>query len=201
MEDTELEFQEIYDAFQPKIHRYLTQLVGEGEAEDLTQEVFVKVSHALENFRGDSKFSTWLYRIATNAARDRLRSPSFQRIVQKSLSNAPAENVDTEIEDRNAWTGEEVPLSEHQVFRKEMNECIQRYIAKLPENYRTVLVLSEFEGLRNEEIAEIVGGSLDTVKIRLHRARARLKEELADNCGSYWIEDNEFVPELKRTKK
>jgi len=201
MEDDELEFPEIYDAFQPKIHRYLKHLVGEDEAEDLTQEVFVKVSQALENFRGDSKLSTWLYRIATNAARDRLRSPSFQRIVQEGLSNVATENVDTEIEDRNAWTGEKVPLAEQQVFRKEMNECIRGYIAKLAENYRTILVLSEFEGLRNEEIAEIVGASLDTVKIRLHRARKRLKEELADNCDSYWIEDNEFVPELKRTKK
>lgn len=201
MDDGELEFQEIYDTFQPKIHRYLKQLVGDGEAEDLTQEVFVKVSQALENFRGDSKLSTWLYRIATNAARDRLRSPSFQRIVQEGLSNAPAENINTEIEDGNVWTDEKVPLAEQQVFRKEMNECIQGYISKLPENYRTILVLSEFEGLRNEEIADIVGVSVDTVKIRLHRARERLKEELADNCDSYWIEDNEFVPELKRTKK
>jgi RNA polymerase sigma-70 factor (ECF subfamily) len=201
MKDSELEFQEIYDAFQPKTHRYLTQLVGEGEAEDLTQEVFVKVSRALHTFRGESKLSTWLYRIATNAARDRLRSPSFQRIVQEGLSNASAENLETELEDGNAWTGEKAPLTEQQVFRKEMNECIQEYIAKLPKNYRTVLVLSEFEGLKNEEIAEVVGASLNTVKIRLHRARARLKEELAGNCDSYWIEDNEFVPELKRTKE
>jgi RNA polymerase sigma-70 factor (ECF subfamily) len=201
MEDGEMEFQEIYDTFQPKIHRYLAQLVGEGEAEDLTQEVFVKVSRALHTFRGESKLSTWLYRIATNAARDRLRSPSFQRIVQDGLSNASAENLGTELEDRNAWTGEKAPLTEQQVFRKEMNKCIQEHIAKLPENHRTVLVLSEFEGLKNEDIAEVVGASLDTVKIRLHRARARLKEELADSCDSYWIEDNEFVPELKRAKK
>jgi len=201
MDDDELVFQEICDAFQPKILRYLKRLVGEDEAEDLTQDVFVKVSQTLGNFRGESKLSTWLYRIATNTALDRLRNLSFQRIVQKGLSDASAENADAEIEDRNVWTGERMPLVEQQVFRKEMNECIQEFIAKLPEPYRAILVLSEFEGLRNKEIAEILGVSLDTVKIRLHRARERLKEELTDNCDSYWIENNEFVPELKGTKK
>ena len=78
-----------------------------------------------------------------------------------------------------------------------MNECIRGYIEKLPESYRTVLVLSEREGLRNNEIAKILGVTLDTVKIRLHRAREILKEGLRNNCDSYWIEDNEFLPELK----
>jgi RNA polymerase sigma-70 factor (ECF subfamily) len=81
-----------------------------------------------------------------------------------------------------------------------MNDCIQSFIYRLPEAYRTVLVLSEFEGLRNNEIAEILGITLDTVKIRLHRARASLKRELTTRCDSYWVEGNEFVPELKRIK-
>jgi RNA polymerase sigma-70 factor (ECF subfamily) len=59
--------------------------------------------------------------------------------------------------------------------------------------------LSEFEGLSNGEIAEVLDITLDTVKIRLHRGRERLKEELAANCDSYWVEDNEFIPELKLT--
>jgi RNA polymerase sigma-70 factor, ECF subfamily len=156
---------------------------------------------SLANFRGESKLSTWLYRIATNAALDRLRKPVYQRIVKKGLWNTRAEDVDAEIEDRNAWTGERIPLLEEQVFRKEMNECIQEFIVKLPKSYRAILVLSEFEDLRNKEIAEILTVSLETVKIRLHRARERLKKELGDNCDSYWIENNEFVPELKPTKK
>ncbi len=201
MDKSELEFQNIYLAFQPKILRYLGRLAGGQEAEDLTQEVFVKVSKALANFRGDSSLSTWVYRIATNTALDRLRHPSARRTVQTGLSNAPAESVDAEMQDRNAWTGEKVPPPESQVFRNEMNECIQGYIAGLPRNYRTVLVLSHFEELSNEEIAKILGLSLETVKIRLHRARKRLEKDLGENCDSYWIEDNEFVPELKRTKE
>ena len=199
MGDDRSAFQEIHDAFRPKILRYLKLLVGEDEAEDLTQDVFVKVSRALGNFRGESGLSTWLYRIATNAALDRLRDPAYQRIIRKSPPDTPAGNLVSEIEDRNTWTGERVPSLEQQVFRKEMNECIQGFVARLPENHRAVLVLSEFERLKNEEIAQILGVSLDTVKIRLHRARARLREELGDHCDSYWIENNEFVPELKRT--
>jgi RNA polymerase sigma-70 factor (ECF subfamily) len=77
MEACALEFQKIYDTYQPKILRYLTRMVGESDAEDLTQDVFVKVNKALGDFRGESKVSTWLYRIATNVAMDRMRSPSI----------------------------------------------------------------------------------------------------------------------------
>lgn len=194
MSANESEFQRIYDIFQPKILRYLTHLAGEQEAEDLAQETFVKVHQGLENFRGESQLSTWIYRIATNTALDRLRSPSFQRVAQTSLS----ENLDeTKIADKVICTEEKKPLIEQQLVREEMNDCIRGYIEKLPENYRIALILSEFEGLRNKEIAGILGVTLGTVKIRLHRARELLKDELRNNCDSYWIEDNEFLPELK----
>ena len=194
MSTSESEFQKIYIIFQPKILRYLTHFIGESEAEDLTQETFVKVHLALGNFRNESQLSTWIYRIATNTALDRLRSPSFQRTVQVPLS----ENLDeSEIIDKVICVEREKPLIEQQLIREEMNNCIRGYIEKLPENYRTVLVLSELEEFKNNEIADILGVTLNTVKIRLHRAREMLKEELRNNCDSYWIEDNEFLPELK----
>ena len=198
MSSDELEFEQIYTVFRPKIHRFLIRMVGEYEAEDLTQEVFVRVSQALEMFRGEAELSTWIYRIATNAAFDRLRSPAFQRTVKYYPPDQPIAEGESEIDDRNVLTGEKVPLVEQQVYRQEMNDCIQNYINNLPETYRTVLVLSEFEGLSNNAIADILGVTLDTVKIRLHRARERLKEQLATNCGSEWVEGNEFIPELKR---
>jgi len=86
MTERELKLEEIYDTFKPKILRYLKRLVGEHEAEDLTQEVFTKIGEALKDFRGDSQISTWIYRIATNAALDRLRSSSFQQMTQEALS-------------------------------------------------------------------------------------------------------------------
>ena len=180
------EFQIIYDTFQPKILRYLTHLAGEQEAEDLAQETFVKVHQGLENFRGESQLSTWIYRIATNTALDRLRSPSFQRAAQASLSEKLEE---TQIADKVIGAEEKKPLIEKQLIREEMNECIRGYIEKLPESYRTVLVLSEWEGLRNSEIAEILGVTLNTVKIRLHRAKTKLKEELETHCEFYWVEE------------
>lgn len=189
----ELKFCEVYEAFQPKILRYLARLVGDTEAEDLTQEVLIKVNEALPEFQGKSQLSTWIYRIATNAALDKLRSPSYKQAV----GNCSA-SVETEVQDRNPATGEKTPWVEPQIFRKEMSECVQSYIQKLPENYRVALVLSEFEGLKDSEIAETLGISPGTVKIRLHRAREKLKEDILAHCDTYWMEENEFLPELKK---
>jgi RNA polymerase sigma-70 factor, ECF subfamily len=189
-----LDFQKIYDAFQPKILRYLTRMVGDTDAEDLTQDVFVKAHRALKNFKGESKLSTWLYRIATNTALDKLRSPSFQRV---DLSPVSDEFDEANISGGVGLSEAQKPPIEKGLIREEMNDCIRGYIAKLPEDYRAVLVLSEYEEIKNSEIAEILGITLDTVKIRLHRAKEKLKEALKANCDSDWIEENEFVPELK----
>jgi RNA polymerase sigma-70 factor (ECF subfamily) len=197
MSGVELNFEHIYTDFQPKIHRYLIHMVGELEAEDLTQDVFVRLSQALKTFRGEAKLSTWIYRIATNAALDRLRSPKFQE-TDKDFSQArQAANGEVEVADHNAWTNEQIPLVEPQVYRKEMSACVQEYIRQLPEIYRTVLVLSHMEELENQEIADVLGLTLDTVKIRLHRARELLRRELAEKCPAYWVVDNDFLPELK----
>lgn len=187
-----LRFQAVFDEFQPKILRYVSNLVGESDAEDVTQEIFIKVSQALADFRGESKLSTWLYRIATNVAIDRMRSPAYQN----KTSTIAEEGADV-LDDRNIWTGEKIPMLEWQVVRKELADCLQEYIRKLPENYRIILTLSEFEGLSNQEVADILGVTIGTVKIRLHRARERLKKDLIVNCPPYWVEGNEFLPDLK----
>ncbi len=80
-----------------------------------------------------------------------------------------------------------------------MNECIRRIVDSLPGDYRTVLVLSEFECLPNVEIAEVLGISLDTTKIRLHRARAKLRKELEAHCNFYRDERNELSCDRKTT--
>lgn len=199
MSSNEFEFEHIHETFRLKIHRYLVRMVGECDAEDLTQEVFVKINQALKNFRGESELSTWIYRIATNAAIDLLRSPSFKKTIQNCAADSATADGESDLDDRNTWTEEKAPPVEQQVYRQEMNDCVSNYINNLPEAYRTVVVLSEFEDLSNKAIAEILGITLDTVKIRLHRAREKLKEKLAASCGSEWIEGNEFVPELKRS--
>jgi RNA polymerase sigma-70 factor (ECF subfamily) len=106
-----------------------------------------------------------------------------------------------ELPDRNVWTGEAKPEVDQQLIRREMNSCIREYIEQLPEDYRAVLVLSEVECLKNREIAEILGVSLDTVKIRLHRARARLKESLGSHCRFYLDERSELACDRKETSE
>jgi RNA polymerase sigma-70 factor (ECF subfamily) len=177
MDASELDFPQIYEAFQPRIHRYLLHLVGEPEAEDLTQEVFVKVSQSLGAFRGESQLSAWLYRIATNAAIDRMRSASFRQ-----GAGLDSLELSDETDGRDAWTGEEAPSLEQQLMQKEMYACFVEYVKRLPPNYRTVVVLSELEQLPNDEIARILGLRLEVVKIRLHRGRHRLLQELRDHC-------------------
>jgi RNA polymerase sigma-70 factor (ECF subfamily) len=188
-------FHKIYSEYYPRIVGYLRRIVGEAEAEDVAQEAFVKVSKALDGFRKDSRLSTWIYRIATNAAMDHLRSRS-------SLKKAPEESFgeeERESEDKNIWTGETKPSIEKSLIRGQMNDCIRGIVEKLPANYRVVITLSELEGLTNSEIAEILQISLDTAKIRLHRARAKLKAELETQCSFYHDERNELACDRKTT--
>jgi RNA polymerase sigma-70 factor (ECF subfamily) len=91
----------------------------------------------------------------------------------------------------------QIPSVETTVIREEMNACVREFIERLPENYKTVMVLGELEGFRNVEIAEILGISLDTVKIRLHRARERLRKELEAGCSFHRDERTEFACDRK----
>lgn len=86
---------------------------------------------------------------------------------------------------------------EQQLIRREMNDCVQQFVANLPADYRSVMILSELKGLSNRRIAEVLGLSLATVKIRLHRARARLKADLAAGCSFYRDDRNELACEPK----
>lgn len=179
-DDDRPDFPTVYREFHQKVHRYLTRLVGPTDADDLTQDVFAKVSQALPQFRGESSLSTWIYRIATNTAYDRLRNRSGRGTREASLDDHAA------VEDQ-------APGIEQSLVRREMNDCISGFVAQLPASYRSVLILSEQEELTNQEIADALGLSLDTVKIRLHRARARLRKDLGGGCDFYRDDRNEFA--------
>ncbi|BBB90058.1 MAG TPA: RNA polymerase sigma factor [Methylomusa anaerophila] len=189
---SELNFEQVYAIFQPRIYRYLERLIGINEVEDVTQEVFIKVGKALDKFGNKSQLSTWIYQIATNTAIDRMRSRSYK---QDAITKYYP--TDGELNEKNMCFANK-PLSiEEQVIRKEMNECIQGYVAVLPENYRIVFVLSEMERFKVSEIAALLGLSVNTVKMRLHRAKKRLKELLLANCNFYRTECNELACEPK----
>ncbi len=181
MQDTARDFQKIQDEYRPRTQRYLTNMVGDYEAEDLTQEVFARIYRSLKSFRGESKLSTWIYRIATNAALDRLRDPAFK---MEALSAPPdgSEPDELELQDQGMWTGDATPALEQQVFHKQRFDCYCDQLKDLPPKYRTVVALRELEELAASEIADILGLSLGAVKIRLHRGRLKLLQQLKAHC-------------------
>jgi RNA polymerase sigma-70 factor (ECF subfamily) len=184
------DFEGIYREFHPRIFRYLRRLAGEDDAPDLTQNVFLKVSRSLESFRGESSLATWIFRIATNAALDHAASPLARQREKEVHFDAPG-SLD-ELPDSVS------PGTDQEYIRQEMNACIRGIADQLPEQYRTVLLLSEFEEFTNPEIAEILGLSIDTVKIRLHRARVGLRKSMESQCSLYRDERNELACDRKQ---
>jgi RNA polymerase sigma-70 factor (ECF subfamily) len=199
MANHKFKFHDIYKEFYQRIHLFLERMVGKNEAEDLTQEVFMKVDRGLKDFKGESKLSTWVYRIATNAALDKIQSRAYRESKSKISLNATCK--ETELEDAGMLTAEMSFSAEREAVRNEMNECIREFVDKLPTNYRTVIILSELKDLQNQQIADILGISLDAVKIRLHRARTRLKAEFEAGCDFYHDEDGELACDRKKKPK
>jgi len=195
MTNSNSEFQKIYEDFHQRISNYLERMVGSNEAEDLTQEVFVKVSKGLNDFKGQSRLSTWIYRIATNAALDKIQSRAFRE--NKTTMSLQVAHEQTDTDDGGLPAAETSLSAEREAVRNEMNECIREFVDKLPGNYRTVIILSEIKDLKNQEVADILGLSLDAVKIRLHRARARLKAEFESGCDFYHNEDGQLACDRK----
>ena len=183
------EFQLIHDRFRPKVLRYLTHLVGQRDAEDLAQAVMLKVCNGLPAFRQESSLSTWIYRIATNAALDKLRGPA-DPYAQEDESDGEEDIVPLDAQS---------PSAEATAIREEMNSCISEFVDRLPADYKAVIVLSEMEGFKNSEIAAILHVSLGTVKIRLHRAREKLRNDLQHGCSFDHTAGGELACDRKPT--
>ena len=189
-----LEFSNIYDQYYEKIRRYVERMVGINDAEDVTQEVFMKINKGLKDFEGKSSLSTWVYRIATNSALDKIRRRQScqEKISLDAVSDGTGqEPVDFEARSLSA---------EREAISNEMNECIREFVDRLPMDYRTVIILSEMKDLKNQEIADILGVSLETAKIRLHRARAKLKEIFKAGCDFYHDESGKLSCDRKQKK-
>jgi len=196
------EFNSVYNEYYPMVLRYVSKIVGENEAEGVAQDVFDKINSGLAGFKGKSKLSTWIYRIATNTAIDRTRSASYKHAAKHIAIEDNGDN-----EPQSVPKGHKPPAADQLVIHKEMTECINEYIDTLSPDYKTVIVLSELEGLANKEIAEILDISLDNVKIRLHRARSKLKTALNKACDFYYNDqstlacDRKQVPILPKVPK
>ena len=193
--EPEYEVKEIYDEYYSRILQYLSRIAGPNDAEDLAQDVFDKINSGLGGFQKKSKLSTWIYRIATNTAIDRFRSAAYKHATEHIVIEDGADHdPQCVLEDRKP------PATDQVVIRKEMSECINEFIDKLPPDYKTVIVLSELEGLAIKEIAEILGISVNNAKIRLHRARAKLKAALNEGCDFYHDERNTLACDRKQVQ-
>jgi RNA polymerase sigma-70 factor (ECF subfamily) len=166
-------FEEIYETHRAAVERHAARLVGQADADDIAQEVFVAAYRALREGETVAHMGAWLHRIATNRALDRLRSAD-----QRLRSGATPE----EYESRVLLSSLPVLSVEDQAARTEMSACVRGLIAGLPLGQRLPLSLSELDGLGDREIAAQMGLSLGAVKIRLHRARAALRNELRRRC-------------------
>lgn len=166
-------------AFETLIERYSDRLFGllsrmtrdRGEVEDLAQEVFVKVFRKLGTFQQDSAFYTWLYRIAVNTANDHFARRKRRRlhlVEDDAALDAQAPGVGEPDH-----AGAAIPLLE-----EELREVTRQVLDTLPEKYRTILVLREYEDMAYNDIAKVLECSIGTVESRLFRARHRFKEAL-----------------------
>ncbi len=171
-------FEEMVERYQHKIYGYVRRLVGnETDAEDITQEVFLKALTSLHAFREESSLQTWLFRIATNLCRDLMRRRQRERgwFSLWRRTEEEQEGGGERLLDIPDLEGD----PERLLLREELGELLQRAIEELPWRMREVLVLHDLEALSYEEIAEALGIPLGTVKSRLFHARARLREALA----------------------
>jgi RNA polymerase sigma-70 factor (ECF subfamily) len=164
---------QLFDVYHDRIYRYVLRMVkNPAEAEDLTQDTFLRAYRGHESLRDPQAVRGWLYRIATHACLDRLR----QRKLQVSIDTGEgADRVDAVV----SKSPSVLEITE----RKETSACVQRCLDFLPDSYRAVILLHEAHSLTAAEIAELLGVTVMTVKIRLHRARRKLQRIMEYGCA------------------
>jgi len=172
MPDLTLPFEQLHADYRSKVLSYLGRFLGAAEAEDVTQEVFLKVHQHLPSFRQECRLSTWVFQIATHAALDRLRSSSHRILSQKARTLDGIEESELPAAPGHG----NVPL------QAEMSHCIRGIIDELPLDYSTIIFLSELKELRVSEIAQILDITPGAAKIRLHRARQALRARMEQDC-------------------
>ena len=163
--------------FRAQVQRHILAMVRDtAEAEELTQDTYARALERIGQLRDPQAALAWLYRIATTVALDRIRRRRAPTVPLDTVASA-GEAAEQAAERQRPPT-----LLEGALESSEMSECVQGYLAALPDDYRVAILLHDAHGLSNPEIAELLGCSLATAKIRVHRARARLRETLGAAC-------------------
>ena len=178
----EAAFNELVRLYQAKIFRLVFRMLGDrAEAEDLAQEVFVTVFKSIDGFRGDSKLSTWLYRVATNHCKNRIKYLSRRA---KGSKKEFDEIADREaVESATMSTSAQVPRPDEAVQGFQVQSAVQQALSELDDEHRELVVLRDVENMSYEEIQQITGLPEGTVKSRLHRARLALQARVLELQG------------------
>lgn len=177
--------------YRSAIRRYVLRLVGDASlADDLTQETFLRVHRHLGELKDPGALEGWLYRIATNVCYDRLRQREHREPALPLLSSD--EGGDGAVVEDGALRPDQL------LEQREMSDCVLRFLTGLSPTYREVMILHDLQGYTDPQIAQVLGLSLQNVKMRLHRARAGLRAALAQGCNFARDDRGVFVCEPKR---
>jgi RNA polymerase sigma-70 factor (ECF subfamily) len=175
-------FNELVQAYEQRVFRLLLRMLGRrDEAEDMAQEVFVQVFKAIGTFRGDSRLGTWIYRIAVNLCKNRMKYLSRRHSAEQDELEPAAERLP--LSEGKGVTLGETTRPDQLVEGFQLERVVQACIAELDPDFREVLVLRDVEDLTYEELCEVTGLPEGTVKSRLHRARGMLKTAVGNKLG------------------
>jgi len=175
-------FNELVEIFGQRVFHLVRRMLNRHEeAEDMAQEVFVQVFKAVGQFRGDCKLSTWIYRIALNLTRNRMKYLARRKDDGRNELEPLAER--SPLAAAQGVTQGELPRPDDAVSGLQMEKIVQECLAGLEEDFREILVLRDIEDLTYDEIMEITGLAEGTVKSRLHRARSALKHLVEQRLG------------------
>lgn len=174
-------FDELISTHQGRVFNTAFRLMGNyEEALDLTQEVFLNCFRKINSFKGDAAVSTWLYRITVNTAKNRWKHQRSRGLHQMASLDAP---LSAEDEERVKQFPDGQPTPRQVASDREAMESLDQYLQRLSEEHRVVMVLRYVEELSYEEIVEILGISIGTVKSRIHRARHELREMMQEHLA------------------
>lgn len=167
-------FEDVVSFYQNKVYQICYRMIGNAhEAEDLAQEAFVRAYTNIHSFDEKRKFSTWIYRIATNLSIDRIRKKKPDYYLDAELQGADGLNMYSQLSNDD-------PLPHEEVETLELQAYLQKQIESLPEKYRSVITLRYVDDLSLQEISEVLDMPIGTVKTRIHRGREALRKKLRD---------------------
>ncbi|MDI7261659.1 MAG: RNA polymerase sigma factor, partial [Thermodesulfobacteriota bacterium] len=189
-EDLKMEFWDIYDQYYAKVRKFILALVkDEWVADDLIQETFLKIQNNLKNLKDPSKLSFWIFRIAYNLCQDYFRklkrSREEERIDQEEMEDFKEALIQKGLD------------IQKKLEQRQMGECVQDQILLLPRSLQEVIIFSDMMEFSQQEMAEILGITVENVKVRLHRARKKLKTILEEKCTFETDERNVLICEPK----